>query len=390
MSEVKKNELQVILDEQNVPAENAKALLEAFGAPFTEAGEILAVYQDIKVTDESQTEDMAKAKEMRLSLKRVRTGVENTRKDLKDGYLKAGRAIDSVAKFVKETIQPAEEYLELQEKFLENKLAKEAAQLKADRIEKLSKYTDDLSIYNFDTMREDAFDKLLSDLKQAHEDKLKAEKEEADRIETERKAEEQRQKDIEEENERLKADAEAKEKADAIIRDRINRTTALGLTWNDEKQAYISGEFVITAQEIKELNDTQFDNLISNTRKKVTELQETQRKADEAKRAEDDAKLEEERKKAESDRIEREKLEKAEQDRKAREEADQKAKEDAERAALLSPDKDKINSFSNALGIIRNEKLPAVKTKQAQDIVNFIDTELADLQAKIADKVKSL
>jgi hypothetical protein len=382
--------LQVILDEQNVPAENAKALLEAFGAPFTEAGEILAVYQDIKVTDESQTDEMAKAKEMRLALKRVRTGVENTRKDLKDGYLKAGRAIDSVAKFVKETIQPAEEYLELQEKFIEIKQAEKAAQLKADRIEKLSKYTDDLSVYNFDTMREEAFEKLLADLKNAHDEKLKAEKAEADRIEKERLAEVERQKEIEAENVRLKAEAEEKAKAEEKIRDRINKVTALGLVWNQLFAIYEKDGLDVSPTEIKELDDKAFESKLAHVKRKLDKIESDRKELADRQKAQEDAKLEKERKQAEADRIEREKLENAERDRKAREEADKKAKEEADLAALLSPDKDKINTFNNALGIIRSEKLPAVKSKQAQDVVNFIDTELANLQAKIVEKVKSL
>ena len=390
MSDIKKNELQVILDEQNVPAENAKALLEAFGAPFTEAGEILAVYQDIKVTDESQTEDMAKAKEMRLALKKVRTGVENTRKELKDGYLKAGRAIDSVASFVKTTIQPAEEYLELQEKFVEIKLKEKAAQVKADRIEKLSKYTDDLSVYNFDTMRDEAFNNLLASLKNAHEEKLKADKAEADRIESERLAEVERQKEVEAENTRLKAEAEEKAKSEEKIRSRINQVTALGLVWNQLFTIYEKDGFDVNPTEIKELDDKAFEAKLAHVKTKLAKADADRQAIADKQKAQEDAKLEKERKQAESDRIEREKLENAERDRKAKEQADKKAKEEAELAALLSPDKDKISSFSNALGIIRNEKLPAVKTKQAQDIVNFIDTELASLQAKISEKVKSL
>lgn len=390
MSEVKKNELEVILEEQNVPAENAKALIEAFGAPFTEAGKILAIYKNIEVTDESQTDEMAQAKEMRLTLKRVRTGVENTRKDLKDGYLKAGRAIDSVAKFVKETIQPAEEYLELQEKFIEIKLAKHAAEVKAERIEKLSQYTDDLSVYNFDTMRDDAFEKLLADLKHAHDEKIKAEKAEADRIEADRLAEIKRQEEVEAENVRLKADAEAKEKAEEKIRSRINQVTALGLVWNQLFAIYEKDGYDVSPTEIKELDDKAFDSKLAHVKSKLDKIEADRKAVADKQKAEEDAKLEAERKQAEADRIEREKLERAEQERKAKEDADQKALEEAERTALLSPDRDKINNFNNALGIIRSEKLPAVKSKQAQDVVNFIDEEIAKLQSAIVEKVKAL
>lgn len=402
MAEQVNNQLEVILKEKNVPAENAKALLEAFGAPFTEAGEILAEFDTddegklvpgkntIVVTDEDQTDLMSKAREKRLALKRIRTGVENKRKELKEGINKAGQAIDSVASYVKNTIEPAEKYLELQEKFAETKKAERAAKLKAERIEELSKYSDDLSVYNFDTMREEAYQSLLSGLKTAHEDKLRKEKEEAERIEKERQAELDRQKELEAENARLQAEAAEKEKAESIIRERINRTTVLGLTWNAEKSAYIAGEFVVTSQEIKELNDTQFDNLINGTRKKITELADKQRKIDDEKRAEEEARLKEERDRAEVDRLEREKLEKADRERKAQEEADRIKAEEDERAALLAPDKVKIKTFYDALGIIKTQKLPAVKTKKAQDIVSFIEGELEALQNSITEKLNKL
>lgn len=399
---VESNQLQVILDEQNVPAENAKALLEAFGAPFTEAGLILSEFDTdddgnlipgkntIVVTDESETELMEQARTKRLALKRIRTGVENKRKELKEDIVKTGRVIDAVATYVKNTIEPAEKYLELQEKFVEIQRAEKAAKLKAERIEELSKYTDDLSIYNFDTMREEAFVKLRDDLKAAQEEKLRKEKEEADRIEAERLAEIERQKEVEAENARLKEEARAKEEAEQVIRSRINATTALGLVWNDEKQAYIKDEFVVTAQEIKELNDSQFNALVSVIQKKLDQIAKENERAAEIERKDREAQAERERKKAEADRLAREKLEKDEQDRKEKEAKAQREREDAERAEILAPDKDKINKFNDALGIIRADKLPAVKSKQAQDIVNDIDEMFVKMQQYIAEKVKAL
>jgi len=68
-----------------------------------------------------------------------------------------------------------------------------------------------------------------------------------------------------------------------------------------------------------------------------------------------------------------------------------KAKADeAERQALLAPDKDKLITFSNALEIVRKQKLPAVKTKQAQDVVNLIDRMLIGMQMIILAKSKEL
>ena len=49
--EIVRNELAVILDEQGVSPESQKTLVEAFGGPFNEVGDILAKYQEIVITD---------------------------------------------------------------------------------------------------------------------------------------------------------------------------------------------------------------------------------------------------------------------------------------------------------------------------------------------------
>lgn len=170
------NKLQIILDEQGVAKENAKQLLEAFGAPFEEAGEILKDYKTIVVTDAKQTDLMNKARTKRLALKKTRVEVEHKRKELKADILKTGQAIDSVAKFVKQVIEPAEEYLQLQEDFAAIQEARRLEERKAKRIEKLSKYTDDVSAYNLDEMTDESFNRLidmLTDIKAREEAEAK-------------------------------------------------------------------------------------------------------------------------------------------------------------------------------------------------------------------------
>jgi hypothetical protein len=332
-------ELQVILTEQSVTGQSTKSLIEAFGAPFTEAGEILQTYQDIVVTDESQVDLMASAKEKRLTLKRIRTGVESKRKELKEDSLKTGRAIDSVARYIKDNIEPAEKYLELQEKFADIKKAEAAAKLKAKRIEELSQYTDDLSIYNLDGMEEETFAFLLAKLKKESEDALAARKAEAERIEKERLVEIERQKAIERENAKLKTDAEEQKKAMEAERKEAA-----------EKQA------VIDAARDKELADE---------RAKIEALERVNREKEEAE-ARENARIEAEAKQAKEDA------------------------EETERATLLAPDKEKLKAFAAGLDIVRREKLPAVKTKQAQDVINQVELELSKLFNMIMDKAEKL
>lgn len=205
-------DIQLLVKEQNIAQENAKQLIEAFGAPFTEAGEILANYEKIIVTDESQIDVMAEAKKNRLALKKVRTTVENRRKELKEDSLRTGKAIDGVAKYIKDTIVPAEEYLEQQEKFAEIKESKRLAHLKESRTQALMQYTEyeNTLVYELTTITEEQFEKLLSDLKTAkelQEAKDKAYEVEQKRLVAEKEAEDIR---IRKENELLKAELDAK------------------------------------------------------------------------------------------------------------------------------------------------------------------------------------
>ena len=205
------SDLQVILKEQGIAGDQASALVKAFGGPFNEAGEILATYKNIKVTNATQTADMMEAREKRLTLKKVRSVVENNRKDLKHDIVKQGRAIDSVAKFVKEAILPAEEYLEQQEKFVQIQKEKVAAELKAKRIQILSEYTDDLSVYNLEAMDDEQFNVVVKSLKEQQEAKAAAEAEaELQRI-AEEKAREEEAVKVRAENEKLKAEAQKRQ-----------------------------------------------------------------------------------------------------------------------------------------------------------------------------------
>lgn len=340
------NQLMALLEEQGLEKSNSTAIVEAFGGPFDEAGAILATYKEIEVTDESQSDLMAKAREKRLALKKARTTVENNRKMLKEGIVKQGKAIDSVARFVKETIQPAEEYLEKQEKFAEVKQAERAAALKANRLEELSKYSDNLSIYNLDTMAEATYETLLADLKQAHESKIaqeKAEREAAEQREQERLAEENR---IREENERLRAEVAAKE----AEREAERKAEA-------EQQAKIQAE-----------------------KEKAVATERAKAEAERKKREAIEQEHREEQNRLEHERLEREKAEAAAK----------AAAEKAELDALLAPDKDKLIAFSNALQVIQRDKLPAVKTKRAQDVVTLIDEMFTKMRGIIEKKAEEL
>ena len=127
----------------------------------------------IVVTEETQKELMAEAREGRLLLKAKRIEVEKTRKSLKDQSLNEGRLIDSVAKYLTGLIEPAEKHLELQEKFIEIQEQNKRIQLKADRTELLQPYKDviDPNSIQLDLITDEAFTSILNYAKFAQENK---------------------------------------------------------------------------------------------------------------------------------------------------------------------------------------------------------------------------
>lgn len=385
--EIVKNELAVILDEQGVSPENQKTLVEAFGGPFTEVGDILKNFdrdektgelvvgeKAIKVTSVDQREDMLKAKEQRLALKRARTTVENKRKELKEESLKTGRAIDAVARFVKTTIEPAEKYLETQEKFAELKAAAEKAERLAARTSAISKFTDP-GMYNLNDMEEESFQQLL----------IKLEKEAADAAEAER----ERQLKIQEENDRLQREAKERAAAEERKIDRVNEVTRLGMIWDADKKAYAKLDEVVTAADVLELNDVKWRQLISKVSMVFAAArEEAEKKAREEAEARE-AELAKERAAAEAERLKREELERQEAERRAAEEKAAAERAAAEHAALLAPDKEKILAIAPKLEAIKLD-LPATKDQKAQQIVANVYDMIEKINAYIEDNVEKL
>jgi|694.fasta_scaffold59520_6 hypothetical protein len=144
---------------------------------------------DIVVSDESQVDLMQQAREGRLLLKAKRVEIEKTRKRLKEQSLLEGRFIDSLAKRLFAIIEPAEDHLEIQEKYAETKEQLRKAKLKADRLELLKPYLQvlDLDAFDLSTMSEVAFNTILNGGKmslenyQKEQEKIRLEQEETEK-----------------------------------------------------------------------------------------------------------------------------------------------------------------------------------------------------------------
>ena len=131
-------DLQIIVKDSGLEQTKAQIILDKFSGFFKLAAEWEARAKTIVVTSELNVDEMALARTGRLLLREKRLSIERTRKDLKEQSLREGKAIDGIANVLKGLIEPIEEYLEAQEKFVETrdrKKAEEASRVEAIRAE---------------------------------------------------------------------------------------------------------------------------------------------------------------------------------------------------------------------------------------------------------------
>jgi hypothetical protein len=308
------NELVAVIEQQGLQPSKVDSLMQSFAGYFTEAKKIAGESKSIVVSNETQVEDMNKAREYRLKLKEIRVNADKTREELKSQSLREGNAIQGVFNIIKALIVPVEEYLEKQEKFAEFKEAERLASLYGERVEKLSKYVTDVTLYNIRDMADEVFDNLLAGCKasweKAREDEAKAEADRLAKIEADRKEQER----IRLENDKLRKEAEEKEKALEVER---------------AKQA----------EALRKINE---------------EKERVEAKL----RAEKEAQL------------------KKEADLKAVEEARIKADEEAKRKSLLAPDKEKLLELANIIDKIEMPNVASDSAgsviKETKEVLNHL------------------
>lgn len=211
------NALVKIVGDSGLEQTKAQYILEKFQDHFKIAADWESKAKTIVVTSEAQTAEMKMAREGRLFLKQKRIEIEKSRKELKEQSLREGKAIDGIANVLKALIEPTEEYLERQEKFVELRIEKEKNELMRKRFAQLQPYGEDLSAYDFGNMSTEQFNRLAESMesaKQAAETAFK----EAQELKLREAAEQQR---IKEENAKLKAAQDEKDRELAKEREKL-------------------------------------------------------------------------------------------------------------------------------------------------------------------------
>ena len=323
------------------------ALCDTLAAAFVplaeQAAALIAEAEHIVVIDATQVTEIRQSRAARLKLKGVRVEIENARRRLKEEWLRPGQAIDDLARYLRDKIEPVESRLDDQEKIAERKEAERKAAIKAEREAALAPFGIDTQFYALGDMPEGQWTNLLAGSRAAHEAKVEAaRKAEADRLAAEaaRRAEEAL---IVAENERLKLEAAAREADVKRERERVDAERRA-----EAEKARLEREAI-----------------------------EAKAKA-EREKAEGEARREREAREALEAKA---RAEKAEADRKAAAEAK------ALRAAERAPDKAKLAAFATA---IRAVAIPAMKDANLNPITRGIEDRRESFAAWVEQQAESI
>lgn len=331
-----KQELEIVIKESGLEKSQGDVILESFTSFIKQFNELEALAKEIVITDISQKEDMFKARETRLALKTIRVNAENTRKLLKEKALREGKAIDGIANIVKALIVPVEEYLESQEKFIENIETAKRNKMIEERTASLSLYVEDISVYNFYDLSDEAFENLISQVKSIYD----AKQAELKKIEDKRIADEKAAKEEAEKN-KIEVEKLRKEKEERDIKEAKEKK---------EREEKAAKEKAIADAKLKEEQDARIKLEKEIKDKEIAEL-------------------------------------KKKQEEEARIKAENEAREKAKREAELAPEKDKLIAYAESIRMIKS---PDGLSKVGLEVVKTVEAKLLAISQEIKLKVKEL
>lgn len=355
------HELATVVQKSGLELQSAREIEAAFAPLFANAQKWVSMVDAIHVTDASQTQEMALARETRLELKKVRVEAKKTHKRLKDSSLKRGKAIDGVYNILEYIVAPLEARLQEQEEFAERAEAGRRAALKAEREAQLAPYGVDTTCYDIGMMTCEVFDQLLTTAKNVAAERAET----ARRIEAQRVAREKAEADERErvrlENVRLKAEAAEREKMAAMERAEAARLAKVAKDKADAVLAAVKQEADDKAKALKAENDAR-EAAAQAERLRLQALADAERAKTEAA-----AKLEREARQKAEDELRR---------REAQEAAAIAAKVQAQQKAARAPDKEKVISFAAS---VRALTLPAAETVEGKQTMAEIEFRIKEL-----------
>ncbi len=386
------NELLTLIENSKVEVSTAQSLKLAFEGAFTQAKEWEAKAKTIIVTDATQLKEMKLARESRLAIRPIRTGVEKMRKELKADALNYGRAVDAVAGYLTGLLEPIEAHLLEQEEFAKRIEEKRIEEMKHARIAELTPLGVDVQYLDLAGMPEPVYAKLLADSKAAmearHEEARKA-AEAAQKAEVDRIAAEQAERDRLElqrlENERLKREAEAAqaqiEKERAEMEAKLAEERRLAEAARKEVEAKAQAEAAkLQAEANKLAQQALYEQQVAAQRQAEQEAKaKAERDALEAKhKAEMKARQQEADKKMAEEKAKWDQIERDAAAARAAEEARVKAEQAAAKKAVKAPDKTKLQTFA---ADVRALKAPVLTTEEGKAMQTLLTDQITKFAA---------
>ena len=351
-------------NEFGLEVSQVETIEQAFLPKIQEREALVAIYDQL-IKSELTPELCKEAKEVRLKLVKVRTGIADIHKTQKAFFLAAGRFVDAWKNKETLPVEQMEEKLSEIENYYINMEKAKKAQLQAERLLEVSKYTE-YPANALGEMEQQVYDAYLQGLKVAYDAKIeaerKAEEERLAAIEAE-KAERER---IRIENERLKAEAEQKEKEFAEERAKAEaERKALEEKARKEREA---AEAKLKAEQEKARAEAEAE------RKKQADIL--------AKQQAEAARLQAE-KDAENARLQAELKAKADAEAaelKAKQEAEKQAKLEAEKAAK-APRKEKLIKWVESFQIptFENDEVAANITAKFNSFKKWAESEISNI-----------
>ena len=275
--------------DSGLSVEKHNTLANTFNPFMVSVQELVAAADQVEVASADDTKAMARAREVRLSLKKIRVDVEHARKELKDSSLREGKAIDGMANIIKFVIVPVEEKLQEQEDFVRVQEAKRIADLVEAREGRLAEAGADPSVYVLDALTDEAFETLLQGVISAKEIEKKAAEDEAKRLEDERLERKRLEKEnadlkrAEEERvakEKAKAEAEEKERQAQIQSEKDAEQARLNAPDKEKLQALATTIYALPMPEvdgeiaeaaIQDVKDPDLAEVMKNLEKQMEE-----------------------------------------------------------------------------------------------------------------------
>ena len=339
---VKPDQLDEVITKSGLAIQEGEGIKQSYLPFLVQLAETQSQAQKINFENPSEIDETI-ARELRLKTVKIRTGAEALKDTRKKEYLLKGNLEQAAYNLIAASCKLTEETFFNVEKARELALKKRQQELRREREEKLSPYTENVVIYPLGLMSEDEFSALYVSLRTAHENRLEAEK----------KAEETRI---------------AKEKADAEERDR-QRLDNIRLK-----------EEAIERERLAEIERKKQAAILAKQKAEADKREKALKEKADAERKERERLADELKAKKEAE-------EKTRKDAEAKAEAEKKAQAAAEKKARLAPDKDKLKLLANT---IKSIQLPEVNSLEARGIVADVQSLLNKVTNFIIEKSEKL